>query len=146
MRARRRERSFSFHRARASLLAAVACILLATAGCGRARVPPLVVGPIVGAPSPDSFERLVQAARSLGYDPQRVDLVTGTFHVVSHHAERGVRQDLQIQIFASGHVMVVPTGARVRHSGTQYIVPPGLRDELLVFVDGLAAGAGVSQR
>lgn len=134
------------HRLAPALLMA-ALLLSLVAGCaGRTRVPPLVIGPIVGAPSPDSFERLLQSARMQGYEPQRADLATGIFYVVANHAERGARHELIVQCFASGHVMVVPAGSRVRHAGAQFVVPPALRDEMLAFVDGLAAGAGVSQR
>jgi hypothetical protein len=134
-------------RARLAATLLLSCLVTLAAGCaGRARVPPLVIGPVIGAPSPDSFERLQQSARMLGYEPQRADLTTGVFYVVAHHVDRGARHELVVQSFASGHVMVVPAGARVRHAGTQFVVPPALRDEMLLFVDGLAAGAGISQR
>lgn len=128
------------------MLAFAAVIALAGAGCVRgARVAPLVVGPIVGAPSPDAFERVLQTARSQGYIPEGADLSLGVFRVATQWSHRGVPHELHVQCFASGHVQVIPAGPRVARRGGLFVVPGPLREEMVHFTRALAAGAGVSQ-
>ncbi|MDQ3035936.1 MAG: hypothetical protein M3Y87_26265 [Myxococcota bacterium] len=120
-------------------------LAIVTAGCaGMARTPPVVIGRVVGAPSPEAFQRLVQSARTQGYRPQDADLSLGVFHVPAHWSAQGAHR-FDVQFFASGHVQIVAAGPRVRRNGSDYLMPRPLRDELVAFAQGLSAGVGTTR-
>lgn len=130
-----------------AVLVLAALVALAGTGCARgARIAPLVVGPIIGAPSPDAFERVLQTARSQGYTPEGTDMSLGVFRVATQWSHRGVPHEMIVQCFASGHVQVIPAGPRVARHGGLFVLPAPLREEMVLFTRALAAGAGVSQR
>lgn len=132
---------------RITTLAALAlAALVVLGGCNRlARTAPVVVGPMIGAPSIEAFERLLQTARAQGYEVDGEDRSLGVFRVGARWTSPQGAHRFHVQCFASGHVQVVAAGPRVQRYGSDYVMPRPLRDELIAFTQGLAAGAGVSR-
>ncbi|AKF10541.1 hypothetical protein DB32_007690 [Sandaracinus amylolyticus] len=108
---------------------------LASLGCQASqRVPPVLVGPMRVAPSREAFERLLDGARAAGFSVEDADVVAGRFRVVSRYADRSTRigeHAFVVQCHQSGHVQIVAVGPRVTHDGSEYVMPPGLRRELV---------------
>ncbi|UJR86057.1 hypothetical protein [Sandaracinus amylolyticus] len=119
--------------ARRALIAIV--LAVASLGCQAGqRVPPVLVGPMRAGPSREAFDALLDGVRSAGFTVEDADVVAGRFRVVSRYADRSTRigeHAFVVQCFQTGHVQIVAVGPRVGHEGSDYVMPPGLRRELV---------------
>lgn len=130
--------------ARRAVLIALAIASLAIgasiAGCQvPQRMPPVVIGPFDGAPSVETFERIVMLARAAGYQPVLADAETGVLRLRALSTVRGGEHGFVVQCFADGLVQIVPVGPRVSRRGSTFLVPPPLHTELVALADALSA-------
>lgn len=112
-----------------SLMVMTAVVAL---GCSKmTTLPPILVGRAVDAPSDAVVNRLVEAARARGYEADVVQPGRGDFSVRARYADALGGYRFKVECFQDGHVLITPVGPQVQRRRAFYILPRGLRTELL---------------
>lgn len=117
----------------------IALTVLAAAGCQVAqRIPVIVVGPFDEAPSVATFQRILVRVRAAGYEPELADPRLGIFRVRARYVSRLGEHGFVVQCYADGLVEVSPIGPAVEQVQDGFVLPPSLRNELVLFSQRLA--------
>lgn len=117
---------------------AAALIALLLVGCTSwAHMPAGVIGPIDGTPSPESFERVLGAARTAGYEPQNVDAASGSFDVPSWTNRSGGQYAIGVRVYQEGWVQLVPKGPNVTRDEDRYRMPSPVKQDLVTLYLGM---------
>lgn len=114
-----------------SILLVVLALSFASGCSGLTTMPPVLVGRAPDAPSEALVRRLVEAARTQGYSAEPVQVENGRFAVRARYAEPAGGYAFTVECFRDGLVVVTPVGPRVQRRRAFYVLPRGLREELL---------------
>lgn len=121
-------------------LAIVVLAAVASLACN----PIVAIDPIVvhaDGRTPESFDRLVSAARGAGYEPAILQPDRFRFGVEARYRERRNVYRIAIESYADGSLRVRPIGARVELYRGQYYLPGRFRDEIAALTAALARAA-----
>src|SRR5690606_30213257 len=100
-------------------------------GCSKmATLPPILVGRAVDAPSDAVVSRLVEAARSRGYQADVVQADHGRFALRARYTDALGGYTFTVECFRDGHVLITPLGPQVQRRRAFFILPRDLRNEL----------------
>lgn len=111
-------------------------------GCGGVTtLQPVLVGRASDAPSEALVARLVEAARTRGYDAHPIQPRQGRFALRARYTDALGSYTLAIECFQDGLVSITPIGPRVQRRRAFYVLPAALRAEILELARVLEAAA-----
>lgn len=115
---------------RRGLRTALVLTMLAAVGCGGATTRPLVAGPYTLRSEPELFERVVEAARSHGYEVSESDPVRGRFAVRAHTSgPRNLPAAFVVQCYRPGWIEVTAAASFIRMEHGAMRMPGSLYEE-----------------